>query len=293
MNTNRLKAEKLNGLISWSKAENALGANIPFAGSADEKVISELYRLNKVVNRKLFELIAEYDPVSGNDAPQDIDCEPNLMFFKGLTHENILSLDLLMNELELFDKHYSLDKDNCSKAFVDDIEAVFAWFINSKDYFANQYMIILLKYLLRFVSADINFSQSTNIFSYSAERMAIQKVVTGDTRYFIGICGEKAVLQELNDSLKNSFAPGEQNYIGHNRYDSLLTLINCVSCIFQSLIEKEKEINMVDNPVVYKYSTVSANENCSLLPVTVGEVHLDLLVGFGYRPNFANISHNI
>ncbi|MDR0196789.1 MAG: hypothetical protein LBI36_01020, partial [Oscillospiraceae bacterium] len=214
---------------------------------------------------------------------------PNFLFFKWLAKEKIVEANDLTARLRAFETYYSLGTDGVSRGFCDDVEMVFSSFADSRDYFANQYMTILLKHILRFVSEKISFSPGTGVFSHSAERMAVQKVVTSDKRYFIGICGEKPVLQRLNDSLAGSFASG--GYDG--RYDSLRTFLNCVSCIFQSVTEKEKDIYFTDSPYVYKFSTVSANESCFLLPVTAGDIRLDLIVGFGVKPNFAVISHNI
>ena len=288
MNSGRLTQEKLAELIDWSKAEEALSDSTEaFIDNSQE-----VERINTLILKKLSELTAEYDPVANVAAKTVIpEHQPNLLFFKGLMRKNIIPKEAMGDELIAFTKYYFLEKEGFSKKFSDDAESVFASFVNSHDYFANQYMTILLKYIMRFVNAKIDFSPSSGVFSHFAERLAIQKVVAGDTRYFIGIGGEKITLQKLNDLLKPNFTAGGH---GNNpRYDNLLTFLNCASCIFQSVIEKEKEIQLVDSPFIYKFSTVSANESCSLLPVSVGEFKLDLLIGFGYRPNFAKISHNI
>jgi len=221
-----------------------------------------------------------------DEKESDYAFDSNLLFFKGL-YRTILK-DSLAAELSAFEQHYSLNGQGVSMAFAGDAEAVFVSFANSRDFFANQYMTILIKYILRFIGGKIDFSRSMGKFSHSAERMMVQKIVTNDTRYFIGISGEKKTLHKLNAALKNSFASG-----GSIFYDSLSTFLNCVSCIFQSFVEKEKQILLIDSPHIYKYSTVKANENFTLLPITVGDMKLGLLVGYGNKPNFATISHNI
>ncbi|MDR0223242.1 MAG: hypothetical protein LBI38_06915 [Oscillospiraceae bacterium] len=288
INTGKITPEKLSGLIDCSNAESLIREN----ARGEEGFYAEIERLDAVLNSKLSELIAEYDARAGAVNPKEGrsgSYAPNYLFFKRLIREKVIPADRLDGELREFEKHYSLGEDGVSRVFGDDTEMVFASFIDSRDYFANQYMAILLKHILRFVGAGIRFSPGSGVFSYSAERMAVQKVVAGDERYFIGICGDKPTLQKLNDSLARDFAAG--GYDG--RYDSLRTFLNCVSCIFQSVIEKEKSIYLLDSPFVYKFSTVSANESCFLLPVTVGDTRLDLLIGFGIKPNFATISHNI
>jgi len=284
-NAKRLTPEKLSGLIERSRLEIIIGRRGFEEGSPE---YDGILKAGEAVNRKLSELIAAYDTSS---APQNASLRytPNYLFFKGLIRENIIPADGLTDELALFTKYYALDKDGVSKNFETDAEAIFASFVNSGDYFANQYMTVMIKHILRFVGANVNFSQSSVVFSYSAERMAVQKVVTGSGRYFIGIGAEKAAMIRLNGELADDYAGGQQRH-----YDNLLSCFNSVSCMFQSMIEREKEIMFVDSPTVYKFSTVSVDEQCFMLPITVDEdLRLDLLVGFGEKPNFAKISHNI
>jgi len=290
MNSKRLTKEKLSGLIERSKLEIVIGRH-GFDPNSD--AYGEISRLGVIVNRKLSELIASCNPSDRKDdefTEAGKNYVPNFLFFKGLTRENVISPDDITGELKQFEKHYALDKDGVSKAFETDAEAVLAMFVNSGDYFANQYMTIMLKHILRFVGSNLKFSNSAGVFSYSAERFAAQKVVTAGARYFIGIGAGKSELQRLNDLLADDFASAGQ----HWHYDNLLSFFNSVSCMFQSLIEKEREIIFVDSPMVYKYSTVSADGQCFMLPLTFGETtRFDLLVGFGEKPNFAKISHNI
>jgi len=284
-NSKRLTPEKLSGLIERSKLEIIIGRRGFDRESAE---FAEITRLAGCVNRKLSELIIGEPEIADNGQVRRY--TPNFLFFKGLTREKIIESGNLLNELDLFEKRYALDKPGVSKAFETDAEAVLASFVNTGDFYANQYMTILVKHILRFVGANVSFAPSSGVFSYSAERMAAQKIITGGGRYFIGIGAEKRELLRLNAELADDFASGGQ----HWHYDNLLSCLNSVSCMFQSMIEREREILFLDSPAVYKYGTVSVDEQCFLLPITADDdLRLDLLVGFGEKPNFAKISHNI
>lgn len=253
--------------------------------------IAFIQLLQNSINEKIGDLAFEYEGVKDEQLISIVRNQQaiNTVFFNQLFAEGIIVPDQLSPELEKIRTYYSLNSPGVSRTLREDFDAILSNFVKSDDYFSKEYALIALKYILRFVGTRICFDDSYNTFSYSSERIALQKTVTKDKRYFLGISGDKSVLQRFNDNIANSFAPVKRD----TRYSSIFSFLNCISNIFQCLIARETEVLFVDMANIYKFSTIFANENCFVVPLIVEDMKLSIIVGCGSRPNFATISHNI
>lgn len=253
--------------------------------------IALIQLLQNSINEKIGDLAFEYEGVKNEQLKTIMRNQQTIsaIFFNQLIAENIIANDKLSAELEKFRTYYSLNSPGVSRNLKEDFDAILSKFVLCNDYFAKEYALIALKYILRFVGTRICFDDSYGTFSYSSERIALQKIVTNGKRYFLGISGSKPILQRFNDNIANSFAPIDKNA----RYGSLFSFLNCISNILQCLIARENEVQLVDAAGIYKYTTIFATENCFVLPLIIEDMKLDIVVGYGTRPNFATISHNI
>jgi hypothetical protein len=55
----------------------------------------------------------------------------------------------------------------------------------------------------------------------------------------------------------------------------------------------EKNVLLVDSPNVYKFVTITADKQIYAMPVTVRDMPFEIIAGYGDKPNFAVMSHNI
>lgn len=253
--------------------------------------IALIHLLQNTINEKIGDLAFEYEGVKDDQLKNIVRNQQTIstMFFNQLLVEGIIVPERLSAELEKFRTYYSLNSPGVSRNLKEEFDAILSTFVKCGDYYAKEYALIALKYILRFVGTRICFDDSYSAFSYSSERIALQKIVTKEKRYFLGISGNKPVLQRFNDNIANSFTPADKNA----RYGSLFSFLNCISNILQCLIAKESEVMFVDTANVYKYTTIFATENCFVLPLIIEDMKLDIVVGYGTKPNFATISHNI
>lgn len=293
MQSGLITKDKLNMLLTWLKNVDSSGKplNTDDHNILKDNHIAFIQMIQNTVDEKLGDFASEYDGLTDEQMKIMVRKQQSLntVFFNYLVIEGIVELDHLSGELEKMRNYYALNQPGISRNLKDDFDSILGRFVNASDYYTNEYAMIVMKYILRFVGTRIKFLDSKSIKNYSAERIALQKVVTTEGRYFIGLCGEKLVLQRFNDAIENIFKPMRRD----TRYGSLCSFLNCISNIFQCLIAREREVTLVDMANVYKFSTIIINEKCHILPMVVEDMRLDLIIGCGNKPNFATITHNI
>lgn len=247
--------------------------------------------LQNSIDEKLGDFASEYDSLTEEQLSSMVrkQTETNTEFFSLLVKEGYINGSDLNAELEKLRQYYGLNALGISRNLKEDFDQILSEIISSKDFYANEYARIALKYILRFIGTSIKFGDSAHVENYYAERIILQKLVTSTDRYFIAIASEKASLQSFNDGIDNVFAPDS----AESRYGSLFSFINCITNIFHCMVSKEKEVLFADSTNVYKHSTITVNESCYLVPMYIDDMRLDLLVGYGTKPYFSTISHNI
>jgi hypothetical protein len=213
----------------------------------------------------------------------------NTAFFDQLIVEGIITPDVVTALLENMRNYYALNSPGISHKLKHDFDVILGAHVNTGEQNANEYMSIALKYILRFVGTNIKMDKVNPVRSYFAKRAAIQKVVTDPRRYFLGICGEKEVLQSFNDGLENNFAHNRED----TRYSALCSFLDCISNVFQSLIMTDKNVLLVDISNVYKFATIASQGQIFTMPLTVQDMSIEIIAGFGDKPNFAVLSHNL
>ena len=297
LNTNIITKDRLHEVMAWLKIEHNSVSVSEMTALLAENQIAFIALLQNTIDEKLGELASEY----GGPAARDIEKEQNFVairrqhelntaFFGKLIAEGVVAREALTPTLEKMRKYYALNVPGVSKTFRDEFDSILGMFLTTENYYANQYAIVALNYILRFVGTKVVFDNATEVFSYSAERMMIQKVITKDERYFLGFAGDKTAMQEFNDDRDDgNFASADSNF----RYGALLSFINCITNVFQCLIGSEREVILVDSANMYKFSTIFANEHCHVIPLVLKDTKLNLVIGYGTKPNFATISHNV
>jgi hypothetical protein len=287
-----MKKEQYNELIAWLRVAASDSTKLGGDNRLRDNQIAVINLLQNTIDEKLGDLVTEYsglaqEPMFGMTKKQHV---LNTAFFNQLIISGIVTADSLPGVLEKFRGYYGLNLPGISRNLKEDFDSILSTFIHAEDYYANEYAKIALKYILRFVGTRLSFGDSKRVFSFSAERFAVQKVVTTDNRYFLAIGGDKQMMQSFNDGIQSSF----NDYTSKSRYSALMPFMNCITNIFQCLMAKERTILYTDSVSIYKYSTIFANDYCSVLSLDVEDImKLSLVIGCGKRPNFATIAHNI
>ena len=260
-------------------------------GLLKENQVALIQMLQNTISQKLGDLASEYEGFTDAQLNSMVSKQTEIssVFIGLLIKGGWIDESNLTTELDKFRNYYELNRPGISRNLKEDFDSILRDFFNSGDYFANEFATITLKFLLRFIGPSIRFNKSSHVKEYTAQRMIVQKAVTSKERYFIAIAADKISLQNFNDGIESSFA----SVFPKTRYSSLCSLINCVTNIFQCMIANEKEVLLVDEPCVYKYSTINVNENCYLMSLQIEDTKLGLLVGYGTTPNFSTITHNI
>ncbi|MCL1823780.1 MAG: hypothetical protein FWG44_06215 [Oscillospiraceae bacterium] len=288
-----MKAEKLNEIMTrqnvvrknFNKLEKDAGSFL------EENQIAFIKMLQNSIDEKLGDLASEYGGVNDEKFKFTIMKQQvlNTAFFDQLIVEGILTPDKVAPLLEKMRNYYALNSPEVSRNLKHDFDIIIGTHVNTGETYANEYMNIALKYILRFVGTNIKLDKATPAKSYFARRAAIQKVVTEPRRYFLGICGEKEVMQSFNDGIENIFHRKRND----TRYGELCAFLDCISNVFQVLIMKEKNALLIDNPNVYKFVTIAAEKHVYVMPITVRDMSFEIIAGFGDKPNFAVMSHNL
>jgi hypothetical protein len=258
----------------------------------EENQVMLIKMLQNTIDEKLGDLAFEYGGVDEERFKFTVRKQQllNTAFFDQLIVEGIITPDGLVPLLENMRNYYELNHMGISHNLKHDFDIILSAHVNTGEEYASEYLNIALKYILRFVGANIKFEKPSTVRSYFAKRAAIQKVVTDPRRYFLGICGEKSVLQSFNDGLENSFP-----YTAHadTRYSALYAFLDCISQIFQCLIMPKKNVILVDNSNIFKFVTIASENQIYTLPIIVRDFKVELIAGFGDKPNFAVMSHNL
>lgn len=282
---------KLDELLAWLRVAATDSTKISQDTLMRDNQVNLIRMLQNTIDEKLGDLASDYSSLTSEQTYSMTKKQHvlNMAFFNQLLVSGALTVDNLSQELEKFRNYYALNLPGISRNLKDDFDSILSSFIHAGDYYANEYAKIALKYIMRFVGTRVSFGEASGVFSFSAERIAIQKVVTADKRYFLGIAGDKKFIQSFNDGIQSSF----NSHATDSRYTALIPFLNCITNIFQCLIALEKEVIFQDKVNVYKYSTIFVNDHCDVLTMSVEDMKLSLVIGYGERPNFATISHNI
>jgi hypothetical protein len=259
----------------------------------EENQIMLIKMVQNTIDEKLGDLAFEYKGVEEEKFKFTVRKQQllNTAFFDQLIVEGIITPDMVTSLLEKMRNYYGLNHPNISHNLKHDYDIIIGTHVNTGELFVNEYMKIALKYILRFVGTNIKLGISQPMRSYFAKRAAIQKVVTDPRRYFIGICAEKETLQRFNDGIENSFPHHSARDM---RYSALCAFLDCISQVFQCLIMTEKNVLFVDNANVFKFVTIAASEKQIFsMPLTIRDMQVELIAGFGDKPNFAVMSHNL
>jgi hypothetical protein len=286
-----LTREKLNELLAWLRVAETDSTKLSGDHIIKDNQIAVINLLQNAIDEKIGDLAKEFSAFT-NEQTYSMTKKQRILntaFFNQLVLNGIILLDDLTPELEKIRVYYGLNQPGVSRNMKEDFDAILGSFVNTGDYYAGEFVKIALQYILRYVGTRIRFGRAKSVFSFSRERIAVQKLVAGERRYFIGIGGRKTVIQSFNDGIQTSFDSGKSD----TRYSALLPFLNCITNIFQCLIMQEHEVKFIDRATVYKYSTIFANDACFVLPLYLDDIQFDIVIGYGVRPNFATIAHNI
>jgi hypothetical protein len=294
MNTEKLSPEKHIEILGWMKIPNNEVNLVETANSLSPQQSAFIQLIQHALDAKLSELTDEYDDNASAISTLKVLTQHtmNTAFFGKLIRENILTPEELTPVLGQMRNYYEFNKPKISDNLKKDVNAILSMFVSTDDYYADEYAKIALKYIMRFAGTKMKLDESKSVFSYSAERMMLQKITTYtsddnlERRYFIGFCGDKKVLQDFNDGLTGTTVKDTPDSL---RFAALANMINCITTVFKSI----KGYGEIEPESIYKYSTIFATENCFVIPIVFDEMKLSLVVGYGQRPNFAVIQHNV
>ena len=289
--------EKLNEIMTRQEVvhENFRNLDKEQGSFLDDKHVALIKLLQNTINEKLGDLAFEYGGVEEERFKSTVRKQDilNTAFFDQLIVEGIITPDKVAPLLEKMRGYYALNLPGISHNLKHDFDIILGKLINTGESFSAEYMTIAVKYILRFIGTNIKFHAcKTCARSYFAKRAAIQKVVTDPRRYFLGICGEKEILQNINDCLVRNF-PVSLSTMNNSRYYALFAFLDCISQVFQCHIQPEKNVLLVDNANMFKYVTIAADNTIYALPLSVMDMEFEVIIGFGDKPNFAVVSHNL
>jgi len=288
-----MNTEKLDEIMARQEVVSANFSKIEKEASSflEDNQIALIKMMQNTIDEKLGDLAFEYEQANEEQFKLTIRKQQilNTAFFDQLIVEGIITPDTISHKLEKMRNYYALNSPGVSHNLKHDFDIILATYVNTADHYINEYMNIALKYILRFVGANIALDKAKPAKSVLAQRAAVQKVVTDSSRYFLGICGEKLDLQSFSDGLEHTFSSNRKA----SRYSALCSFLDCISNVFQCLIMKEKNVLLVDTPNAYKFATITADEYIYTLPLTVRDMSFEIIAGVGDKPNFAVISHNI
>jgi hypothetical protein len=288
-----LKAEKLTEIMTRQNVvrDNYSTLEKDASSFLEENQVMLIKLMQHTIDEKLGDLAFEYGGVDEEKFKFTVKKQEmlNTAFFDQLIVEGIITPDLLAPLLEKMRNYYSLNSPNISHNLKHDFDVILGAHVDTGERFANGYLSIALKYILRFVGTNIKLGKANPVRSYFAKRAAIQKVVTDPRRYFIGICADKEVLQSFNDGIEHSFSHTHIN----SRYSALCAFLDCISNVFQCHIMTEKNTLLVDESAVFKYATIASEKQIYVMPLTVRDMSVEIIAGFGDKPNFAVVSHNL
>jgi hypothetical protein len=287
-----LKAEKLMEIMTRQNVvrDNYNAIEKDASSFLEENQVMLIKLMQHTIDEKLGDLAFEYGGVDEEKFKFTVKKQEmlNTAFFDQLIVEGIITPDTLAPLLEKMRNYYGLNSPSISHNLKHDFDVILGAHVDTGEHFANEYMSIALKYILRFVGTNIKLGKANPVRSYFSKRAAIQKVVTDPRRYFIGICAEKEVLQDFNDGLGNSFTRTRDS-----RYSALCAFLDCISNVFQCLTMTKKNVLLVDESAVYKYATIASEQKIYVMPLTVRDLNVEIIAGFGDKPNFAVLSHNM
>ena len=295
---NLMSAEKLNEIMT---RQGVVHKNFQKLGKEpgsflEENHIALIKLLQHTIDEKLGDLAFEYGGIDEERFKSTVRKQEilNTAFFDQLIVEGIITPDNVAPLLEKLRNYYSLNTPGISRNLKHDFDIILGARISTGESCVNEYMNIAVKCILRFIGTNIKFGVTAPVpdNTYFAKRAAIQKVVTDPRRYFIGICGEKDILQNINDCLVGNF-PHTSNMPGNSRYCALFAFLDCISHIFQCLITPTKNVLLIDSANMFKFVTITAENNIFVLPLTVMDMPFEIITGFGDKPNFAVMSHNL
>ncbi|MDR2532454.1 MAG: hypothetical protein LBC82_06390 [Oscillospiraceae bacterium] len=288
-----LKSEKLMEIMTRQNVINANFSKLEKDASSFlvENQVMLIKLMQHTIDEKLGDLAFEYGGVDEEKFKFTVRKQEvlNTAFFDQLIVEGIITPDMVAPMLEKMRNYYALNSPGVSRNLKHDFDVILGTHVDTGERYANEYMNIALKYILRFVGTNIKLGKANAVRSYFARRAAIQKVVTDPRRYFLGICGEKTILQNFNDGLENSFANNRKDA----RYSALCAFLDCISNVFQCLIMTEKNVLLVDHSNVYKFATIASDRQIFVMPLMVRDMSVEIIAGFGDKPNFAVLSHNL
>jgi hypothetical protein len=289
-----LKAEKLTEIMTRQNVvhDNYNKLEKDASSFLEENQVMLIKLMQHTIDEKLGDLAFEYGGVDEERFKFTVKKQEmlNTAFFDQLIVEGIITPDLLAPLLEKMRNYYGLNSPNISHHLKHDFDVILGAHVNTGERYANEYMSIALKYILRFVGTNIKLGKANPVRSYFAKRAAIQKVVTDPRRYFIGVCGDKKILQSFNDGLGNSFSNSNKK---DARYGALCAFLGCISNVFQCLTMTEKNVLLVDDSAVFKFATIASENKIYVMPLTVRDMNVEIIAGFGDKPNFAVVSHNL
>lgn len=256
-----------------------------------EKQVAKIHNMQKTVDKKFGEIAVQYGGLTEENLDMIIKKQKDLSkdILTYIEESGVMSRDELMCELECFRNDYELTQAQLEDLLDDDIDEITAVFVRTKNFYTNEYYHIALKFIMRFLGDKVHIGELKRADEHYCERVIAQKLRTEEARFAIGISGSRESLHEINDML-DAFDGTIQP---DNRYSQLFGFVNCISCIFECSIMRELKIQSLSMPATYKNTELIFSNDGFILPITVGNIGVDIVVASGTKDNFVKVLHNI
>lgn len=248
--------------------------------AAAEKLLTgeqaeEVNRLQLVMDKRFGDIAIEKGYLTEAQVSRLLSLQgnPYLLFVQTLIEKSILTLKDIESHLGAYQQsnHYS---DNDIEALKSgDMDRIVPLFVHIESPLYNELIGLAVRNMIRFISSDIVLEKSYGIKEYSFETLACQKV-KGQHNIFLGFAAKGSDLL----AVASPFAKEDFTEINEDSYDAVCEFINCINGLFATKLSHEDiELDMLP-PLSYSNGTVVSGGQIAVVPVTVGDKKIDLLV---------------
>lgn len=256
-----------------------------------EKQVKKIHEMQRTVDKKFGELAVQYGGISSEELELIVGKQKEISknVLELIKESGVISSDELMCELECFRNEYELTEAQFKELLDDDIDTIASIYIKTKNFYTNELYNKTLRFIMRFLGDRVRLGELREVDEYHGERAVVQKLRTEEANFVLGFAGNKDAMHKLNDALE--IFGNAQN--PDNRYAQLFDFMNCIDCLFECEIMRELKIIGLGSPVLYRKTEFIFSSSGFVLPISIGDIDVDIIVASGVNANFVKAIHNI
>lgn len=202
---------------------------------------------------------------------------PYLMFTQSVVDHNILTLEQVNELLAAYQSEHSFHDEDMDALKSGDIDLITPLFVKIPEPYYYEYISLMVRNLVRFVTTEICFDAAYCTNSYSAGHMAIQEL-KGEHAIFVSLAGEGDAL------LKIAVPYGKEEFeaVDEDSYDAVCEFINCVNGLFASKLSHDNvDVDMLP-PAFRDDAKLDTDSSFYVLPMTISGARIDLVLAIDH-----------